>query len=89
MNARVGSLTDRAFERDLYQTLGVDAGRQTFEKISELVEHTRSVIERADALIDDIRGLDRLTSLQQNLQKLIHDNGQQANPVAAVAAINS
>ncbi len=75
MNARAGSLSDRAFERDLYQTLGVDAGRQTFEKIPELVEHTRSVIERADALIDDIRGLDRLTPLQQNLQKLIHDKG--------------
>ena len=73
------TLFDRAFEGDLYGSLNIDGRRQTFEKILVLAEHTRSVIESADALVGDIRDLDRLASLQQNLQKLV--NHKDSKPI--------
>ena len=69
------SLFDRTFSNDIYASINIEPGTQTFEKLHALTYHGQTILSELDRLIGVPLDLNRLQVLQQELMRLFNQKG--------------
>ena len=74
---RTASLFDRVLRNEVYPSLKIDPGTQTFEKLQALAAYARGFVDSAAALLKIDPDLDHVSNFRQQFQQLLNDKQNQ------------
>ena len=66
------TLFDRAFQNNIYKTIDIETGTQTFEKLLALTHHMQAVLDEADDFTSFPPELEKIQVLQQDVMRLFN-----------------